>query len=116
MTAPTIALTAAEVAGARPTPAETAAEIIAYGWDVYRRSQQAAWPQDPEAAGTLMRAQSRLWHQTAPFACASLYAPGVGPDLGGIQDATAILIATIGEHCGNDAAAFASGQDRSAAA
>ena len=95
---------------------ETPAGIIAYGWEVYRRSQQVPWPQDPVAAGTLMRAQSRRWHQAAPFACISLYAPGVGPDLGGIQDATAILIATIGEHCGNDAAAFASGQDRSAAA
>ena len=95
---------------------ETPAGIIAYGWEVYRRSQQVPWPQDPVAAGTLMRAQSRLWHQAAPFACISLYAPGVGPDLGGIQDATAILIATIGEHCGNDAAAFASGQDRRAAA
>ena len=94
----------------------TPAEIIHYGWEVYRRSQQVPFPQDPEAAGALMRAQSRLWHQAAPFACVSLYAPGVGPDLGGIQDATAILIATIGEHCGNDAAAFASGQDRQAAA
>ena len=95
---------------------ETPAEIIAYGWEVYRRSQQVPFPQDPEAAGTLMRAQSRLWHQAAPFACVSLYAPGKGPDLDGILKAAADVIAAVGQHCGDEAAAFASGQDRSVAA
>jgi len=94
----------------------TPAEIIHYGWEVYRRSQQVPFPQDPEAAGTLMRAQSRLWHQAAPFACVSLYAPGVGPDLEGIRKAAADVIAAVGGCCGAEAAAFASGQDRSAAA
>lgn len=94
----------------------TPAGIVAYGWEVYRRSQQVPWPQDAEAAGTLMRAQSRLWHQAAPFACVSLYAPGVGPDLAGIRKAAADVIAAVTEHCGTEAAASASGQDRSAAA
>ena len=95
---------------------ETPAEIIHYGWEVYRRRQQVPFPQDPEAAGVLMKAQSRLWHQAAPFACISLYAPGVGPDLGGIQEAAADLITVIWKHCGEVPAAFASGQDRSVAA
>ena len=95
---------------------ETPAEIAAYGWEVYRRSQQVPFPQDPIAAGTLMRAQSRLWHQAAPFACISLYAPGKGPDLDGIRKAAADVIAAITEHCGAEAAASASGQDGKAAA
>ena len=95
---------------------ETPAEIAAYGWEVYRRSQQVPFPQDPIAAGTLMRAQSRLWHQAAAHACVSLYAPGVAPDLDGILKAAEDVIAAVGEHCGTRAAAFASGQDRSAAA
>ena len=95
---------------------ETPAEIIAYGWEVYRRSQQVTFPQDAEAAGTLMRAQSRLWHQAAPFACVSLYAPGVGPDLEGIKTAAAAVIAAVREYCGEAPAEFASGQDGRAAA
>ena len=95
---------------------ETPAEIVHYGWEVYRRSQQVPGPQDPIAAGTLMRAQSRLWHQAAPFACISLYAPGKGPDLDGILKAAEDVIAAVREHCGAEAAASASGQDRSAAA
>jgi len=91
---------------------ETPAGIIAYGWEVYRRSQQVPWPQDPEAAGTLMRAQSRLWHQAAPFACVSLYLPGREPDLDGIQKAAEDVIAAIGEHCGTGDAAFVSGGER----
>ncbi len=45
-----------------------------------------------------------------------MYAPGKGPDLDGILKAAEDVIAAVGEHCGTRAAAFASGQDRSAAA
>ena len=89
----------------------TPAEIIHYGWEVYRRSQQVPGPQDPIAAGTLMRAQSRLWHQAAPFACISLYAPGKGPDLDGIRKAAADVIAAIEKHCGIVPAAFTRGTE-----
>jgi hypothetical protein len=93
---------------------ETPAEIIAYGWEVYRRSQQI--PSPAQGAGELIKAQSRLFHRVAPHACAPVYAPWHGWDLPGITEATADLITAIHEHCGEANAAFASGQDGRAAA
>jgi hypothetical protein len=90
---------------------ETPAEIIAYGWEVYRRSQQAPFPQDPEAAGTLMRAQSRLWHQVEPHTRTDGRHPPGEPDADAIDDAIDALVAAVEWHCGTSAAAFVSGTE-----
>ena len=90
---------------------QTTAEIVAYGWEVYRRSQQIPW------TGALFIAQSRLFREVAPFACNRLYAPRWGsPHRNGIRGATAALILAVLMHCGDADAAFVSGQDGRVAA
>lgn len=90
---------------------ETPYEVYAYGWEVYRRTQQIPWP--AAAGGELVKAQSRLWH------AAEAYASGREmpvADVPLIRLATADLIDVVREHCGDAAARFASGQDGTVAA
>ena len=63
--------------------------IVSAGWDAFRRSQQVPWP-----GGEALRAQSRLFHLTEPYA--SGREPVDGADLGAIQAAAADLAAVIG--------------------
>ena len=94
------------------TITETPAEIIHYGWEVYRRSQQIPWP--TTGARDLLIAQSRLWHCAEPYASGRV--DSTQANLAWIQKATADLIGVLRRHCGVAQAAFASGQDRSVAA
>ena len=91
---------------------ETYAEVVAYGWEVYRRTQQIPWP--VAGGGEVMKAQSRLWHLVAPYATGT--GSGVGADFAGIRRATGDLIAAVKRYCGDAYAEFASGQDGSVAA
>ena len=90
---------------------EMYAEVVAYGWDVYRRTQQIPWP--AAGGGEVMKAQSRLWHLVEPYASGR---HEVGADLPGIRRATGDLIAAVKRYCGSAYAEFASGQDGSVAA
>lgn len=90
---------------------ETYAEVISYGWEVYRRTQQIPWPMT--GGKELLGAQSRLWHLVEPYASGR---ETHGADLPGIQAATADLIGKVRRYCGTAYAAFASGQDGSVAA
>jgi len=90
---------------------ETYAEVVAYGWEVYRRTQQIPWP--VAGGGEVMKAQSRLWHLVEPYASGRKF---YGADFAAIQRATGDLIAAVKRYCGDAYAEFASGQDGSVAA
>ena len=90
---------------------ETYAEIISYGWEVYRRTQQIPFPMT--GGGEVMKAQSRLWHLAEPFASGR---HETGAPLAAITAATTDLIGAVRRYCGTAYAAFASGQDGSVAA
>jgi hypothetical protein len=98
---------------------ETPAEIMAHGWEVYRRTQQVPFPAqgDGELLGKVLRAQDRLFGLLAQH-ISTYGAPVFGkePDLTVIRGATLILIAAVEQFCGKPAAAFVSGQDGSVAA
>lgn len=67
----------------------TAYAIVSAAWDAYRRSQEIPWP-----GGEALRAQSRLFHLTEPYASGRQASDGA--DLGAIQAAVADLAAVIG--------------------
>ena len=85
MTPPAFAEAYAEVVAKR----EEATRVVFAAWDAFRRSQQVPWP-----GGEALRAQSRLFHLTEPYA--SGREPVDGADLGAIQAAAADLSAVIG--------------------
>ena len=91
---------------------ETRAEIVFYGWEVYRRTQQIPFP----AWGglDLLKAQSRLWGYVEPYA--SGREPLGAADLDGIRKATDGLIAAVKQFCDRGADRFVRGQDGSVAA
>jgi hypothetical protein len=66
---------------------------VTASWDLYRLSQQSPWPQDPEAAGALMRSQSRLFRLLEPHT-RTLGKEGV-PDLGAVGTAAGELAAAL---------------------
>jgi hypothetical protein len=94
---------------------ETDDEIIAYGREIYRRAQQADWPQDGVEA--LRFASSRLWTETE--VCARVRADGFPVTPGRrarARRAAGELLQAIHSYCGPAAAAKVSGQDGSVAA
>lgn len=91
---------------------ETRAEIVFYGWEVHRRTQDVPFPS--VGGGTVLKAQSRLFRLTEPYA--SGREPLCGADLTAIENATASLIEAVRAYCGDSAAAKVSGQDGSVAA
>jgi len=90
---------------------ETYAEVVNYGWEVCRRTQQIPWPM--VGGGEVMKAQSRLWHLVEPYASGR---HEVGADFSAIRRATGDLIAAVRRYCGSAYAEFASGRDGSVAA
>lgn len=94
---------------------ETADEIIACGRELYRRVQQLGWPEGGISA--LRGLSSRLWTETE--VCARVRDEGMPVTAGRLaaaREAQVNLIRAVHAYCGDDAAAFASGQDGSAAA
>ena len=98
-TTETIALTAGEI-----TDTRTASKVVLDAWQVYRRSQQIPFP---AAAGDLMKAQSRLFHYTEPYA--SGRKPMGEADTDAIEDAIDALVAAVEWHCDAEAVAHVSG-------
>jgi hypothetical protein len=70
--------------------------IITGAWTLYRRSQEIPFPQT--GAGTLMMAQSRLFHLLEPHTntCAS---PDREPDLDSVRDAAGHLVTVVRSFC-----------------
>lgn len=94
---------------------ETADEIVAYGFELYRLAQQLDWPE--EGRDALRNAASLLWTETE--VCARVRADGfvVTPGrLARARKAAGELIQAIHAYCGPDAAARISRQEGSAAA
>jgi len=88
------------------------AAVVLDAWQVYRRAQDIPFP--AEGAGELMAAQSRLFHLAEPSASGRV--PAGEADLDAIWDAVDALVTAVEWHCGDESAAYVSGQDGSVAA
>jgi hypothetical protein len=95
MTAPTMALTGTVHAGP-----------VLDAWALYRRSQQVPVPANP---GDLIEARDVLFRLAEPFA--SGREPMGEADVDAIEDAADRLAATVEWHCGEQAAAYVSGEE-----
>jgi hypothetical protein len=87
----------------------TADEVIACGRELYRRAQQANWPE--EGTEALRRASSRLWTETE--ICARIRDDGMRVTPGRIasaRKAAGELIAVMDAYCGDAAGTLVSGQ------
>lgn len=87
----------------------TADEIITHGREIYRRAQQAGWPD--EGRDVLLRASSRLWTETE--ICARVRDDGfqVTPGrLARAREAASGLLQALHSYCGAEAAAIVSGE------
>ena len=90
----------------------TAYAIVSAAWDAFRRSQEIPWPMT--GGGEVLKAQSRLWHVTEPYA--SGREPMGRADLGAIGSARDDLAAKVRRYCGDQAGAYVSGSEGQAAA
>jgi hypothetical protein len=76
-------------------------------WALYRRSQDVPVPAD--GAGDLIEARDVLFRLAAPYA--SGQEPMGEADVDRIEDAADALVASVEWHCGEQAAAYVSGEE-----